>query len=67
MKVKAVGGGVWAGYENVVQMDKDEREALQNPVHHSLERHASILETKGHPRKFPEAKRSDHCSFSDVG
>ncbi len=57
---------VRTGNEDVVLEDKDKVQAGHQPVHQTLERLASILQTKGHAQKLPKAKRSDDSRLGNV-
>ena len=40
---------VWAHNQDIAEVDKYERQASQDTVHHELERGAIIAQAKGHP------------------
>ena len=50
---------VWAGYQNVVQVNQHKWQAPQQLVHEALKSHSSILQPEWHPKEFKETKRSD--------
>ena len=55
-----------AGDQHVIEVHEGVLEASQDLIHHPLECLACISQTKGHPEKFEEAKRSDDHSFWDI-
>ena len=48
-----------AGHQNVVDVDEDEVQAVEDPVHVPLEGHPRVLESEGHAQGLVEAKGGD--------
>ena len=55
-----------AGDEDVIQVDKDERDPTEDAVHQPLECLGGVLETKGHAEELPEPKGSDDGRLGDI-
>ena len=54
-----------AGYQDVVDVDEDEVQAIEDPVHVPLKSHPCVLEPKGHAQELVEAKGSDDGGLGD--
>jgi len=52
-----VGGPVPAEDEDVVEVDEDKGDAIEDPVHHPLERLGGVLQTKRHLQKTQRGQR----------
>ena len=63
----AVLGGVVAGHQDVVQVNKSIWKVEEDAVHQPLERHAGVFQAERHTKKFEEAERRYHGSLVDVG
>ncbi len=61
-----VGLDVPAAHNDVLQVDKDERHAAGNAVHHALKSVSSIAQIKSHMQEFIKAKRCENCSFASI-
>ena len=48
-----------ACHQDVVDVDEDEVQAVEDPVHVPLERHPRVLEPEGHPQELEEAEGCD--------
>ena len=56
----------WSGDLNIIQINENEVEALQNPIHLSLKNLSGVFLAKRHPHKFKESKRSCNCPLGIV-
>ena len=61
-----VGVHVRTGDEQVVQVDKAERQAAQYLIHEALEGLRGVAKAKWHSNEFEEAKWRDDCGLGDV-
>jgi hypothetical protein len=57
---------VRAAHDDVIQVHKDEGEAVGYPIHHPLEGVAGVAEAKTHPQKLVQAKRRDDGSLGNI-
>ena len=57
---------VWAGDQQVVQVDKAEGQATQYLIHEALEGLRGVAKAKWHSNEFEEAKWCDDCGLGDV-
>ena len=65
-EVANMGGKIRAGDEDVVQVDEDEWQVYDQPVHHALEGVASVPEAKGHGKPLKQTKGGDDGGFGNV-
>ena len=52
--------------QNIIQVDKAERQITKDSVHHPLKRWSSILEAKRKAKKLEEAKGVDDGGLWDI-
>ena len=65
-QVRNMGTDVLGENQNVIHIDKTEREVTKNLVHHSLERLACISQAKRKPEELKHTKWGDDGSLLDV-
>ena len=57
---------VWAGYQDVIQVDQDKGEACQDTVNEPLECHSGVFKTKRHSEELKQPKRGDDGGFLHI-
>jgi hypothetical protein len=65
-QVRNMGTDVLGENQNVIHIDKTEREVTKNLVHHSLEHLACISQAKRKPEELEHTKWGDVGSLLDV-
>ena len=61
-----VGTAVRTGDQDVIQVDKTERETVEDPVHEPLEGLGGVPQTEGHPEELEQTKGGDDGGLGDV-
>ena len=53
-------------YEYVIQVDEDEVQIQEAPVHQPLHSLGRVLESERRMEVFKQTKRSDYCTLHDI-
>ena len=53
-------------YEDVIQVDEDEVQIQEAPVHQPLHSLGRVLKSKRRTEVFKQTKRSDYCTLHDI-
>ena len=61
-----VGGGVRAGYQDIIQVNKKKGQTPQNTVHKTLKGLGTVLQAKWHPDKLKKAEWSGDGGLGDM-
>ena len=66
VKMLFVGLSVFAGHQDVINMDKGELQTPTESVHQTLKGRGCIIQAKWHAEEFKVSERSDDGSFRNV-
>ena len=66
MKMLFVGLSVFAGHQDVINIDKGELQTPTDSAHQALKGLGCIFQAKWHVKEFKESERSDDGSFRNV-